>query len=44
MLKRALGGRTREEVTDEDNMSQHSDSVMDYRRRRAERGNDSYGT
>lgn len=37
MLKRALGGRTREEVTDEDNMSQHSDSVMDYRRRRAER-------
>ncbi|XP_010719819.1 centrosomal protein of 95 kDa [Meleagris gallopavo] len=37
MLKRALGGRTREEVTDEDNLSQHSDSVMDYRRRRAER-------
>lgn len=44
MLKRALGGRTREEVTDEDNMSQHSDSVMDYRRRRTERGNDSYDT
>uniref|UniRef100_A0A669Q965 Centrosomal protein 95 n=1 Tax=Phasianus colchicus TaxID=9054 RepID=A0A669Q965_PHACC len=37
MLKRALGGRTREEVTDEDNLSQHSDSVMDYRRRKAER-------
>ncbi|XP_061233369.1 centrosomal protein of 95 kDa [Neopsephotus bourkii] len=38
MLKRALGGHTREEVlTDEDNLSQHSDSVMDYRRRKAER-------
>ncbi|XP_072207741.1 centrosomal protein of 95 kDa isoform X2 [Excalfactoria chinensis] len=37
MLKRALGGRTREEVTEEDNLSQHSDSVMDYHRRKAER-------
>ncbi|XP_075025604.1 centrosomal protein of 95 kDa isoform X6 [Calonectris borealis] len=38
MLKRALGGHTREEeLTDEDNLSQHSDSVMDYRRRKAER-------
>ncbi|NWV14399.1 CEP95 protein, partial [Ptilonorhynchus violaceus] len=38
MLKRALGEHTREEeVTDEDNLSQHSDSVMDYRRRTAER-------
>ncbi|NWW96292.1 CEP95 protein, partial [Rhynochetos jubatus] len=36
MLKRALGGHTREELTDEDNLSQHSDSVMDYRRRKAE--------
>ncbi|NWX71246.1 CEP95 protein, partial [Alca torda] len=32
MLKRALGGQTREEeLTDEDTLSQHSDSVMDYR-------------
>ncbi|NXV45737.1 CEP95 protein, partial [Uria aalge] len=38
MLKRALGGQTREEeLTDEDTLSQHSDSVMDYRRRKAER-------
>ncbi|XP_010076917.1 PREDICTED: centrosomal protein of 95 kDa, partial [Pterocles gutturalis] len=37
MLKSALGGHTREELTDEDNLSQHSDSVMDYRRRKAER-------
>ncbi|NXF45791.1 CEP95 protein, partial [Oceanites oceanicus] len=38
MLKRALDGHTREEeLTDEDNLSQHSDSVMDYRRRKAER-------
>ncbi|NXH70589.1 CEP95 protein, partial [Hydrobates tethys] len=38
MLKRALGGHTREEeLTDEDTLSQHSDSVMDYRRRKAER-------
>ncbi|XP_065550177.1 centrosomal protein of 95 kDa isoform X3 [Lathamus discolor] len=38
MLKRALGGHTREEeLTDEDNLSQHSDSVMDYRWRKAER-------
>ncbi|NXK84779.1 CEP95 protein, partial [Amazona guildingii] len=38
MLKRALGGHSREEeVTDEDNLSQHSDSVMDYRWRKAER-------
>ncbi|XP_068511144.1 centrosomal protein of 95 kDa isoform X2 [Anas acuta] len=35
MLKRALGGHAREEeLTDEDNLSQHSDSVMDYRRRK----------
>lgn len=45
MLKRTLGGQTREEeLTDEDNLSQHSDSVMDYRRRKAERGNNSYAT
>ncbi|XP_057274487.1 centrosomal protein of 95 kDa [Pezoporus wallicus] len=38
MLKRALGGHTREEeFTDEDNLSQHSDGVMDYRWRKAER-------
>ncbi|NXT56497.1 CEP95 protein, partial [Pluvianellus socialis] len=38
MLKRALGGHTREEeLTDEDSLSQHSDSVMDYRRRKPER-------
>ncbi|NWX27364.1 CEP95 protein, partial [Notiomystis cincta] len=38
MLKRALGGHTREEeLTDEDSLSQHSDSVMDYGRRTAER-------
>ncbi|XP_009869308.1 PREDICTED: centrosomal protein of 95 kDa [Apaloderma vittatum] len=37
MLERALGRRTREELTDEDNLSQHSDSIMDYRRRKAER-------
>ncbi|XP_010137886.1 PREDICTED: centrosomal protein of 95 kDa, partial [Buceros rhinoceros silvestris] len=36
MLERALGGHTREELTDEDSLSQHSDSVMDYRRRKAE--------
>ncbi|NXL59901.1 CEP95 protein, partial [Chordeiles acutipennis] len=37
MLKRALDGRTREEeLTDEDNLSQHSDNVMDYRQRKAE--------
>ncbi|XP_047920546.2 centrosomal protein of 95 kDa isoform X3 [Anser cygnoides] len=35
MLKRALGEHAREEeVTDEDSLSQHSDSVMDYRRRK----------
>ncbi|NWR44749.1 CEP95 protein, partial [Regulus satrapa] len=34
MLKRALGERGREEeLTDEDSLSQHSDSVMDYGRR-----------
>ncbi|KAM6317695.1 LOW QUALITY PROTEIN: centrosomal protein of 95 kDa [Podargus strigoides] len=34
MLKSALSGHTREEqVADEDSLSQHSDSVMDYRRR-----------
>ncbi|XP_056183322.1 centrosomal protein of 95 kDa isoform X4 [Falco biarmicus] len=38
MLKQALGGHTREEdLTNEDNLSQHSDSVMDYRQRKAER-------
>ncbi|XP_010280069.1 PREDICTED: centrosomal protein of 95 kDa [Phaethon lepturus] len=37
MLERALSGHTREEeLTDEDNLSQHSDSVMDYRRRKGE--------
>ncbi|XP_074016189.1 centrosomal protein of 95 kDa [Numenius arquata] len=37
MLKRALGGHTREEeLADEDSLSQHSDSVMDYSRRKAE--------
>lgn len=40
MLKRALGEHTREEeLTDEDSLSQHSDSVMDYGRRTAKRGN-----
>ncbi|NXR52750.1 CEP95 protein, partial [Hippolais icterina] len=38
MLKRALGEHTREEeLTDEDSLSQHSDSVMDYGRRTARR-------
>ncbi|NXP06469.1 CEP95 protein, partial [Thinocorus orbignyianus] len=38
MLKRALSGHTREEeLADEDSLSQHSDSVMDYRRRKAGR-------
>lgn len=38
MLKRALGEHPRrEELTDEDSLSQHSDSVMDYGRRTAER-------
>ncbi|KAM8992504.1 centrosomal protein of 95 kDa [Ara ararauna] len=38
MLKRALGGHSKEEeLTDEDNLSQHSDSIMDYRWRKAER-------
>ncbi|NWU77140.1 CEP95 protein, partial [Onychorhynchus coronatus] len=37
MLKRALGERSREELTDEDNLSQHSDSVMDYGHRTAGR-------
>ncbi|NXI51479.1 CEP95 protein, partial [Chloroceryle aenea] len=38
MLQRALSGHTREEeLTDEDKLSQHSDSVMDYRRRKAKR-------
>ncbi|NXM15188.1 CEP95 protein, partial [Ploceus nigricollis] len=38
MLKRALGEHTREEeVTDEDSLSQHSDSVMDYGQRTAGR-------
>ncbi|NXA70144.1 CEP95 protein, partial [Mohoua ochrocephala] len=43
MLKRALGEHTREEeLADEDSLSQHSDSVMDYGRRTAERGNNPY--
>ncbi|XP_063265142.1 centrosomal protein of 95 kDa isoform X3 [Prinia subflava] len=38
MLKRALGEQTREEeLADEDSLSQHSDSVMDYGRRTAGR-------
>ncbi|NXB06514.1 CEP95 protein, partial [Cnemophilus loriae] len=38
MLKRALGEHEREEeLTDEDSLSQHSDSVMDYGRRTAQR-------
>ncbi|XP_053938942.1 centrosomal protein of 95 kDa isoform X3 [Cuculus canorus] len=38
MLKSALGGHTREDdLADDDNLSQHSDSVMDYRQRKAER-------
>ncbi|NWU07367.1 CEP95 protein, partial [Cephalopterus ornatus] len=37
MLKRALGERSREELTDEDSLSQHSDSVMDYGHRTAGR-------
>ncbi|NXB28659.1 CEP95 protein, partial [Eulacestoma nigropectus] len=38
MLKRALGEHMREEeLTDEDSLSQHSDSVMDYGHRTAER-------
>ncbi|NXX33138.1 CEP95 protein, partial [Nicator chloris] len=38
MLKRALGEHTREEeLADEDSLSQHSDSVMDYGRRTAGR-------
>ncbi|NXC34226.1 CEP95 protein, partial [Campylorhamphus procurvoides] len=38
MLKRALGEPSRKEVTDEDSLSQHSDSVMDYGHRAAEQG------
>ncbi|XP_071430002.1 centrosomal protein of 95 kDa isoform X2 [Pithys albifrons albifrons] len=38
MLKRALGEQSREEQRDEDNLSQHSDSVMDYGHRAAEPG------
>ncbi|NXF79149.1 CEP95 protein, partial [Sclerurus mexicanus] len=38
MLKRALSEPSREELTDEDSLSQHSDSVMDYGHRAAERG------
>ncbi|NXT13912.1 CEP95 protein, partial [Prunella fulvescens] len=39
MLKRALGEHTREEeLADEDSLSHHSDSVMDYGRRTAGRG------
>ncbi|KAJ7398859.1 centrosomal protein of 95 kDa isoform X3 [Pitangus sulphuratus] len=37
MLKRALGECSREELPDEDNLSQHSDSVMDYGHRTAGR-------
>ncbi|NXG49680.1 CEP95 protein, partial [Psilopogon haemacephalus] len=40
MLERALGGHSRAELPDEDSLSQHSDSVMDYCRRKAERGNE----
>ncbi|KAM6297601.1 LOW QUALITY PROTEIN: centrosomal protein of 95 kDa [Aegotheles albertisi] len=36
MLKRALDEHSREELTDEDSLSQHSDSVMDYHQREAE--------
>lgn len=40
MLKRALGEHPREEMlTDEDKLSQHSDSVMDYRGRKPHQGN-----
>lgn len=40
MLKRALGQHTgEEELTEEDRLSQHSDSVMDYGRRTSGRGN-----
>ncbi|NXF99601.1 CEP95 protein, partial [Sakesphorus luctuosus] len=38
MLKRALGEQSREEQRDEDSLSQHSDSVMDYGHRAAEPG------
>lgn len=45
MLKRALGEHTREgELTDEDSLSHHSDSVMDYGRRTAGRGDSPYAT
>ncbi|NXY45559.1 CEP95 protein, partial [Ceuthmochares aereus] len=38
MLKSALDGHSREDVmTDDDTLSQHSDSVMDYHHRKAER-------
>ncbi|NXK95938.1 CEP95 protein, partial [Formicarius rufipectus] len=37
MLKRALGENSREELRDEDSLSQHSDSVMDYGHRMADR-------
>ncbi|NWY69850.1 CEP95 protein, partial [Erithacus rubecula] len=44
MLKRALGEQTREEeLTDEDSLSQHSDSVMDYGRSTVERDTSSPG-
>ncbi|KFP44611.1 Centrosomal protein of 95 kDa, partial [Chlamydotis macqueenii] len=36
MFKGALVERPGEELTDEDNLSQHSDSIMDYRQRKAE--------
>ncbi|XP_053231281.1 centrosomal protein of 95 kDa isoform X2 [Podarcis raffonei] len=42
MLKHALGEQSKEEEeessADEDNLSQHSDSIMDYRRRKPELG------
>ncbi|NWR03937.1 CEP95 protein, partial [Paradoxornis webbianus] len=42
MLKRALGEHTREEeLREEDSLSQHSDSVMDYGRRTARRDSSS---
>lgn len=42
MLKRALGEESREESSgEEDKLSQHSDSVMDYRQTKSDTGNNS---
>lgn len=42
MLKHALSERSREESSgEEDKLSQHSDSVMDYRQMKPESGNSS---